>query len=154
VTQHLFASEEDYETSHTNTREKHEIRAQAVNSSALGVRVFLWEDAEVISKQLIDAILGIVHTGMCTHALEFVFYVGEIFGGYNQISRIFRLVVNIATKYVNKLVVREALASIMPPDKEQQTLTPVITGNDGKVLNVKQVLDELHFEVVLLYSSN
>ena len=61
---------------------------------------------------------------------------------------------NIATKYVNKLVVREALASIMPPDKEQQTLTPVITGNDGKVLNVKQVLDELHFQVVLLYRSN
>ncbi len=73
VTQHLFASEEDYETSHTNTREKHELRAQAVNCSALGVRVFLWEDAEVISKQLIDANLGIVRHG---HELKFVFYVG------------------------------------------------------------------------------
>ncbi len=61
---------------------------------------------------------------------------------------------HIATKYVYKLGVREALASIMPPDKEQQTLTPVITGNDGKVLNVEQVLDALHFEVVHLYSSN
>ena len=56
VTQHVFAFEEEYETSHANTREKHELRAQANNSSALGVRVFLWADAEVISKQLIDAI--------------------------------------------------------------------------------------------------
>ena len=49
---------------------------------------------------------------------------------------------------------RSNLASIVPPQKEQETRTPVITGHDGNVLDVTQVLDDLHFEVVNLYSSN
>ena len=131
VTQHLADSEEAYETTHTSTREKHQRRAEAINCSTLGVRVFLWEEAEVIAQPLVDYILSLVgHSA-------YVYYVGAVMkpiGSYGY--------------------VREALASIIPPQKEQETRTPVITGHDGNVLDVTQVLDDLHFEVVHLYSSN
>ena len=131
LTQHLAASEEAYETSHASTREKHQRRAEAINCSTLAVRVFLWEEAEVIAQPLVDYILSLVgHSA-------YVYYVGAVMkpiGSYGY--------------------VREALASIIPPQKEQETRTPVITGHDGNVLDVTQVLDDLHFEVVHLYSSN
>jgi hypothetical protein len=106
----------------------HQLRAQAINGSTLGLRVFLWEDAEVIAASLVETIFSFV--GHSEKNSEYVFYVGATQD--NQESY----------RYV-----REALASIMPRTKDR---TPVITGHDGKELTVTQVLDDLHFEVVHL----
>jgi hypothetical protein len=60
VANQLADFEEDYETCRAATRENHQLRARAINSSTLGVRVFLWEDAEVVAASLVETIFSFV----------------------------------------------------------------------------------------------
>ena len=54
---------------HADNREKHQLRAIAINSSNLGIKVLLWEDAERLAVPLVAGIKAKIGD---THA----FYVG------------------------------------------------------------------------------
>ena len=102
-------------------REKQRLRAEAINHSNLGVRVMLWDEAEILAQPIVETICSVVGS-------DHVFYVG---------ATVFK---EGSTGYCT-----EALACMLDKDRR-----PVVFPKDADRCSVDQVLCDYGFQVMHL----